>query len=563
MRSLGALSIERVAATPDPDPLAALRASVLDAAEGLDGAAGGRATLERPPKPELGDYSTNAAMLLAPTLRSPPREVAERLRDELASRLGASAERIEVAGPGFVNVFLSDRWHREATAGLLAAGDRFAADRPERPLRVLVEFVSANPTGPATAASGRGGAFGDSVARLLELAGHEVEREYYLNDAGSQVRLFAESIAARMRGDEPPADGYAGEYVAELAAELAATGASADDLDQLASRGTEAMRERIATTLERFRIRFDNWFSEHRLYEARLIDAAIAELRERGHVFEREGAVWLRTSELGDDKDRVLIRADGEPTYFAADVAYHRDKVERGAERMITPLGADHHGYVPRMRAALVALGIDPDRYEAPIMQLINIVEGGQRARMSKRKADFVTLDELIDDIGVDAARFFMVQRSHDTAFDLDLDLARSASQDNPVYYVQYAHARIASILRKAAAEGGGGEEAAVAEAGADESSLSAAAEPAERALLRRLLELPGEVRAAGERRAPHRLTAYAMATAADFHAFYRDCRVVGAGQGLEAARLALCVATKRTVATTLGLIGVGAPDQM
>ncbi|MQA73233.1 MAG: arginine--tRNA ligase [Solirubrobacterales bacterium] len=552
-------------APADPDPLAALRASVLAAAEGLDGAGGGRATLERPPKPELGDYSTNAAMLLAPALAAPSREVAERLRDALRGSLGSSAERIDVAGPGFVNVFLSDRWHREATASLLAAGDRLGTGRPERPLRVLVEFVSANPTGPVTVAAGRGAAYGDSVARLLELAGHEVEREYYLNDAGTQVRLFAESIAARMRGDEPPEGGYAGEYVAELAGELAARGASGDDLDDLGRRGTEAMRERIEATLERFGVRFDSWFSERRLYAAKLIDAAIAELRERGHVFETEGAIWLRTTEFGDDKDRVLIRADGEPTYFAADIAYHRDKIERRAERLVTPLGADHHGYIPRMRAALAALGVDPDRYEAPIMQLVNIVEGGQRARMSKREGDFVTLDELIDDIGVDAARFFMVQRSHDTAFDLDLDLARSASQDNPVYYVQYAHARLASILRKAGAggAGGGGDEAAFAVSAADESSLAAAAEPAERALLRRLLELPGEVRTAAERRAPHRLIAYAMATAADFHAFYRDCRVVGAERDTEAARLGLCVATKRTVATTLGLIGVGSPERM
>jgi arginyl-tRNA synthetase len=549
----------------DPDPLAALRASVIEAAEGLDGASGSRATLERPPKPELGDYSTNAAMLVAPVLGVPPREVAERLRDELVSRLGPSARRVEVAGPGFVNVSLSDRWHREATAALLAAGARLGAGRPDRPLRFLIEFVSANPTGPVTAAAGRGAAYGDSVARLLELAGHEVEREYYLNDAGTQVRLFAASIAARMRGEEPPDEGYAGEYVTELAEQLAEQGVSSDDLEELRCRGTEAMRERIATTLERFGVRFDTWFSEHRLYESKLIDAAIAELRERGHVFEHDGAVWLRTTRFGDDKDRVLIRADGEPTYFAGDVAYHRDKVGRGADRMITPLGADHHGYTGRMRAALAALGIDPDRYEAPIMQLVHVIDAGERTRMSKRKGDFVTLDELIEDIGVDATRFFMVQRSHDTAFDLDLELARSTSQDNPVYYVQYAHARIASILRKAAAEGaaGGGDEGALAGAAAEEESLSAPAEPAERALVRRLLELPEEVRAAAERRAPHRLTAYATAVAADFHAFYRDCRVVGAGPGIEPARLALCVAARRTVATTLGLIGVGAPERM
>ena len=272
--------------------------------------------------------------------------------------------------------------------------------------------------------------------------------------------------------------------------------------------------------------------------------------------------MWLRTTEFGDDKDRVLIRSDGEPTYFATDLAYHRDKLEREAERLITPMGADHHGYVPRMRAGLAALGHDPDSYEAPIMQLVNIVDGGQRSRMSKRKGEFVALDELVDDIGVDAARFFMVQRSHDTAFDLDLELARSQSQDNPVYYVQYAHARIASILRKAAEEGAAGGRPAE-EAALDDEALDAAAEPAERALVRRLLELPGEVATAADRRAPHRLCAYGMATAADFHAFYRDCRVVGAAPATEAARLGLCVAARRTIATTLGLLGVTAPARM
>jgi arginyl-tRNA synthetase len=543
-----------------PDPLAELRAAVEGAASQFDGDAGGRLTLERPPKPELGDYSTNAAMLLAPTVGAPPREVAERLRDELGARLGESAERIEVAGPGFLNVFLSDRWHRDATADLL--GERGDVT-PAHPERVLVEFASANPTGPVTAAGGRGAAYGDSLARLLAFVGHPVEREYYLNDAGSQVRLFADSIAARMRGEQPPADGYAGDYVIELASELAGDGVGPDDQEALERLGTAAMRERIEATLGRFGVRYDIWSSERELHESGSLEATLAELRERGHVYEREGAVWLRTTRFGDDKDRVLIRADGEPTYFAADIAYHRDKIRRGADLMLTPLGADHHGYVPRMRAAFSALGTDPDRYEAPIMQLVNIVEGGERARMSKRRGEFVTLDELIDDIGADAARFFLLQRSHDTAVDLDLELARSTSQENPVYYVQYAHARIASILRKAAAEGAAAERETIAAAAAAEDARLAPAEATERALVRRLLELPGEAREAAARRAPHRLGAYAMATAADFHAFYRDCRVVGAEPATEAARLGLCVATMGTIATTLELLGVSAPDRM
>jgi arginyl-tRNA synthetase len=291
--------------------------------------------------------------------------------------------------------------------------------------------------------------------------------------------------------------------------------------------------------------------------------AAIEELRRRGHAYDSEGAVWLRTTEFGDDKDRVLIRSDGTPTYFAPDVAYHWGKFERGFERLIDVLGADHHGYVARMRAALQALGLDPDRYEALIMQLVHVVERGERAQMSKRRGEFVTLDELIDDIGVDAARFLMLQRNHDTTVDLDLELARRQSQDNPVYYVQYAHARISSILRKA---GEGAVEAALGDLG---STLEARVEPSERALVKRLLDLPGEVSSAAALRAPHRLCAYAMATAADFHAFYRDCKVIGAESeagsppGTEAGRLALCVATARVIAGTLDLLGVSAPERM
>jgi arginyl-tRNA synthetase len=546
------------------DPLASLRAAVEGAAKAIDGSPPAEPTLERPPKPELGDYSTNAAMLLAPALGSPPREIAERLREELTGRLGPSAERVEVAGPGFLNVFLSDRWHREATAAVLAAGEAFGTSRAADPERVLVEFVSANPTGPLTAAGGRHAAFGDALARLLEATGHRVEREYLLNDIGGQVELFARSIAARMGGAEPPEDGYGGEYVIELAQELAAQGAAPDDLDALARLGTVAMRDRIEATLDRYRVRFDTWASQRALEEAGKVSEALELLREGDHVYERDGAVWLRSSAYGDDKDRVLIRGDGEPTYFAADIAYHRDKLERGAERLIDLWGADHHGYMARMRAALAWVGADPDRFETLIMQFVHLVEGAERAQMSKRRGDFVILDELLDDIGVDAARFFMLQRSHDTTIDLDLDLARRQSQDNPVYYVQYAHARIASILRKAAEEGNApGEEEAIVASAAGDAATAAPAETAERALVRRLLELPGEVRASAERRAPHRLCAYATATAADFHAFYRDCRVVGAGEGLEPARLGVCVAARRTIAATLGLLGVSAPERM
>jgi arginyl-tRNA synthetase len=554
------------------DPVADLHEAVSAATSALaDGSARLAPALERPPRPDLGDYSTNAAMLLAPLRGESPRQVAERLGSELAASLGEVAARVEVAGPGFLNLFLTDSWHRGAAAQVLAAGDGFGTGGAERPETVLLEFVSANPTGPITAAAGRHAAYGDSLARVLEAEGHRVEREYLLNDVGGQVQRFAASIAARIRGEEPPEDGYAGEYVAELAEKLAAAGVGADDLDRLGREGTAAMRERIEATLRRFRVVYDTWFSERALHEGGQIEAAIDELRRRGHTYEREGALWLRTSEFGDDKDRVLIRAGGKPTYFAADIAYHRDKLARGADRLIDPLGADHHGYLPRMRAVFAALGEDPDRFEAPLIQFVHIVEAGRRAQMSKRKGQFITLDELLDDIGVDATRFFMLQRSHETTVDLDLDLARKRSQDNPVYYVQYAHARIASILRKAVAEGvapsgesnQAADEARIADAAASEPALAAPVEPAERALVARLLELPAQVTAAADGRAPHRLCAYAMSTAADFHAFYRDCQVVGAPAGTQEARLGLCVAAKRVIARTLGLIAVQAPDKM
>jgi arginyl-tRNA synthetase len=548
------------------DPLRELRAAIQSAVGSTSGQASQAASIERPKRTEQGDYSTNAAMLLAPVLGQPPREIAEGIAEHLRALLGPKMTRADVAGPGFLNLYLSDFWHRDGVAAILDA-DRFGAAPPATP-NILLEFVSANPTGPLTAAGGRGAAYGDSLARVLERAGHSVSREYYLNDAGTQIRTFAASIAARMTGSEPPEGGYEGDYVGGLAEELSSAGIQADDLDRLAQEGTEAMRKRIESTLERFRVRFDDWSSERALHDSNAFEATLDSLRDGGHTYESEGALWLRTSDWGDDKDRVLIRSDGEPTYFATDIAYHRDKLERGAEQMIVPLGADHHGYVPRMKAAVGMLSGDPDRYEAPILQLVNVVENGTRAQMSKRKGEFVSLDELIDDIGTDAARFFLLQRSNDTVIDLDLELARSQSQENPVYYVQYAHARIVSILAKAARESGATNEHDIASAAAESHSMDAPCEPSERALLRRLLELPDEVTAAAEKRAPHRLTAYATAVAADFHVFYRDCRVVGADAesgvaGLESARLGLCLAARRVIAESLDMLGISAPERM
>jgi arginyl-tRNA synthetase len=322
------------------------------------------------------------------------------------------------------------------------------------------------------------------------------------------------------------------------------------------------MRSRAEATLERFRVHFDSFASEREIRASGAVEATLSKLRDAGRVYESEGAVWLRTSDLGDEKDRVLIRSDGQETYFMPDIAYHRGKLERGSDHLIDVLGSDHHGYVPRMRAALVALGFAAESLEVMFLQFVHLVEGGQKAQMSKRSGEFVALDELIDDIGVDAARFLMLQRSHDTAVDLDLELARSRSQDNPVYYVQYAHARIASIFRKAADERGVALEA-IAGSVAESGVLDAPAEPTERALIARILELPAVVAEAADRRAPHRLVAYAIAAAADFHAFYRDCKVVGAEPETELARLGLCLAARNVIATTLDLLGVDAPEHM
>ena len=417
--------------------------------------------------------------------------------------------------------------------------------------------MSANPTGPLTAASGRHAAYGDSLARVLELAGHEVEREYYVNDQGTQIELFGRSIAARMLDQPVPEGGYQGDYVGRLAERLRSEGIDPSDLESLTRRGLELMLDEVRTTLERFRVRFDDFFSERSLHEAGRVDEAIALLERDGHVYTSEGATWLRTTAFGDDKDRVLRRSSGEFAYFAPDIAYHLDKLRRGHDRMLDVWGADHHGHVLRMRAAFEALS-EGAKLEMIIMQLVHIVERGERSKMSKRRGEFVTLDELIDDIGVDAARFFMVERSHDTTLDLDVDLARERSQENPVYYVQYAHARIAGILRNA------GEERLARARAADLRAGSAPLEPAERTLVKRLLELPEEVRLTAERRAPHRLTTYAHDVASDFHVFYRDCRVVGAEPAdLEDLRLVLCDETRRLIARVLDLLGVSAPESM
>ncbi|HEX4436631.1 MAG TPA: arginine--tRNA ligase [Solirubrobacteraceae bacterium] len=550
----------------------ALRAAVLESAAGLGGEGEANAagsghrpvTLERPKRAEFGDYSTNAALLLAPTLGAPPREIAERLGASLQELLGADLDRFEVAGPGFVNLFMSDRWCRAALAGALVAGERFGAGGADPSERVLVEFVSANPTGPMHVGHARNAAYGDSLARMLAFHGHRIEREFYVNDAGSQILKFGESIRALARGEEVPEDGYKGDYVAELVASLpdAATMAPRE----VGKAAVELMLERTRRSLAGFRVgEFDQWQYESSLHEGdpSLVDHTLSVLAEQGNSYTEDGALWLRTTEFGDDKDRVLIRSSGEHTYFASDIAYHQDKRERGFERQLDVWGADHHGYVMRMKAAYQALGGEPDELELLIMQLVHLVRSGERAQMSKRAGEFVSLDDLVEEIGVDAARWYLLARSHDTTLDLDLDLARQQSNDNPVYYVQYAHARIASMLVRAGAERVG-EAVAAARAVGDAEEGPEPLHPSERALILLLLGFPGDVAEAVDRRAPHRLAAHALELAQGFTAFYRDCRVVGSEPvEVESFRIALSVASMATIARCLDLLGVAAPERM
>jgi len=521
---------------------AAVDAAVSDVANG--GTPSTPPSLERPKQADFGDYSTNAAMLLAPVLKAPPRDVAGRLGDALRGRLDA-LDRVEVAGPGFLNLWLGDAWFRDALQAVLDAGDAYGGGTAAVTERIDVEFVSANPTGPMHVGHARNAAYGDALARLLEFAGHEVTREFYVNDYGTQIRKLAESIRARARGEDVPEDGYQGDYVKALAEEI--PGAAEMDLDELGRAGVERMLGHMRESLQRFRVDFDVWFSERTLHDGEPdpVRHAFDVLETQGHSYRSEGALWMRTTEFGDDKDRVLERSSGEHTYMASDIAYHQNKRERGFDRLIDVWGADHHGYVQRMKAAYEALGGDPDRLELLIMQFVNLEE-----RMSKRAGVYVTLDELVELIGVDAARWFLLWRSHDTTITLDVDLAREQSAENPVYYVQYAHARIASLLQRAE--------------GIDPAVTEVALEPHERALVKKLLAWPGEAAEAAERRAPHRVTAYALELAREFTAFYENCPVLKAtSPEVGQLRLALSLATQRTIAGALALLGVRAPTSM
>jgi arginyl-tRNA synthetase len=483
--------------------------------------------LERPADPEHGDYATNAALRLAGARRQAPRELAAELVEQAEAL--PEVERAEVAGPGFVNLFLVDAWFAGALRAILDAGDAFGRGWPDRRERVQVEMVSANPTGPLHVAHGRNGAYGDSVARLLDFGGHEVTREYYYNDAGGQMDRFRASVDAVRRGEEPPEDGYHGDYIKELAA--------------VPGDPVEAMLHRNEATLERFRIHFDSWAKQS------VVEQRLPELLPRLDTYEKDGALWARSSAYGDEEDRVLIRSDGgAPTYRAADVPYLVDKLERGIDRAIYVLGADHHGTRNWYAAIARMLGYDPNRIEVLLYQLVHLTRAGEQTKMSKRRGDVVSLDEFMDEIGVDAARWYLVKSGPDQTIEIDVDLAAEKSQKNPVYYVQYAHARIAGIVRNA------GDAPFSPE-------LPGALAPEERELVKRLAELPAVAADAAAKRGPQAIPQYAIRVADDFHRFYHEHRVLESPE--QSFRLALCRATQTVIARCLDLVGVEAPDRM
>jgi arginyl-tRNA synthetase len=508
-------------------------------------------SLEHPARREHGDWSSNVALVAGKAAGWNPRELAGRIAESLAADLPPHVARVEIAGPGFVNFHLRETWLHDVLVDVVTAGvDGYARHRTGEGTTVNVEFVSANPTGPLHAGHGRGAAYGDSVARLLERTGHTVQRETYINDRGTQMWNFAASLVARRDGTELPEDGYRGEYIAEWAADMPA---DADPLEWGEARALAEHRD----TLERMGVRFDVWFSERSLVESGAIDATLADLRARDMVEDRDGAVWLRSTRLGDDKDRVLVKTDGESTYLLPDIAYHRDKYGR-ADVLIDVWGADHHGYVRRMRAAVQALGHDPDTLECRITQLVNLVQGGTPVRLSKRAGDIIELRDVLDEVGPDAARLTYLMQSADTRLTFDYDVVKAQAAENPVFYVQYAHARIHSIGRKAA-------ELGIVRRPLAEVDLTPLTHPRELAVLRGLAALPDTVLLAAAERAPHRVSTWVRDLATEFHGFYHDCRILhdDVPDDLAQARLWLVEATRIGLAIGLDLLGVGAPESM
>ena len=523
-------------------------------------------TIERPHNPDHGDYATGLPLKLARSAGMNPVDIAQRLVEHTAA-----AEEIdppEVAPPGFVNFRLSAGWLKEQVETVLAEGEHFGDVAVGNGESVQVEFVSVNPTGPVHIGHGRGAVLGSTIANILQAAGYDVQREYYVNDAGNQMDSFYRSLYTRVaqalgHDVEMPEDGYQGAYMIELAQEVIAESPveslvmerKEEATRELGARGLDKMLAAIRDDLGSLGVHFDLWFSEQTLFDTGQYEEAMEVLKKEGYLVQREGATWLASTSLGEDKDNVLVRSTGVPTYFASDIAYHRNKfVERGFQRVIDVWGSDHQGHVPRLKAAVGALGIDPDRLTILLSQLVTLRRGGEIVRLSKRTGEIITLQEVINEVGADVCRFYLLSRSADSQMDFDLELAKTESQDNPVYYVQYAHARIASILRLAT------------ERGIDFSNgdISLLDHEAEQALIRRMLQLPELVETMAENLEPHHLPHYAQELATAFHWFYKQCRVISDSHPeLTAARLKLVDASRTALARTLHLMGMTAPERM
>lgn len=522
-------------------------------------------TVERPRNPEHGDYATNIALQVAKKAGTNPRELAGWLSDDLSAN--PAIESAEIAGPGFINLRLAADAQGQLVAKVLSEGEKFGHSDLYAGEKVNLEFVSANPTGPIHLGGTRWAAVGDSLGRVLEASGAEVTREYYFNDHGGQIDRFSRSLVAAAKGEPTPEDGYGGDYIRDIAQAVVEThphaleGTDAEVQETFRAVGVEMMFAQIKASLHDFGVDFDVYFHENSLFESGAVDKAIATLKDNGNLYEAEGAWWLRSTDFGDDKDRVVLKSDGDAAYIAGDIAYVADKFDRGHTLAIYMLGADHHGYIGRLRAAAQSLGYNADAVEVLIGQMVNLVRDGQAVKMSKRAGTVITLEDLVDAIGVDGARYSLVRSSVDSTLDIDLDLWTKQSSDNPVYYVQYAHARLCSIERKAIDAGMSPNTAA------DDIDLSLLTHDREGDLIRTLGEFPAVVRAAAELREPHRIARYTEELASAFHKFYDACQILPkageAPEPIHTARLALAMASRQVVANALGMIGVSAPERM
>jgi len=524
--------------------------------------------IERPRRENQGDYATNVAMLMARHWDMRPRDIAQVITSLL--KKSEYIEKVEVAGPGFINFFLSDLWMSELIREIIAKGEDYGKRDLGKGKRAQVEFVSANPTGPLHIGHGRGAAVGDVMANILSFAGWYVEREYYINDAGLQMKLLGRSVQARYfellgRSEVAPfpEEGYKGDYIYDIAQEIIDRegdkflGLSIEEtLDYFKDYAVKVILNGIKKDLEDFRVLFDVWFSEKTLHERGLIREMVDFLTKRGLAYEKEGAIWYRSTQFGDEKDRVLIRSNGEPTYFASDVAYHKDKFDRGFDLVIDVWGADHHGYVPRMKAAVQALGRSPDDLQVLLIQFVSLIKQGRMVSMSTRAGEFVTLREMMDEVGVDAMRYFFLMRKCDSHLDFDIDLAKSASTDNPVYYVQYASARLYSIFKEASSRG-------IKLPAPEKVDITLLKTEEEKDLIKCLGKFPEEVAKAAKELSPHLIVFYAYELAKAFHSFYNAHRVLGEERSLSDARLVLVRAVQVVLLNVLGLLKINAPEVM